>query len=213
MSRTIRVTGRGRISVKPDITVISLGFSNTFTSYEATLEASAKEVSMVKDMLTDLGFDREGLKTTSFRIEPEYESYKDSKGNYRSEFKGYSYSQRLRFTFPTSNETLGRVLYTVAHSGIDPRVNISFTNSDPEGAKLKLIAEAVKDSRRKAEIIADAAGVVLGEIENIDYSWSTMVFESRPIDECYLEAAAMYSVDIEPEDIEKEDDITIVWSI
>ena len=49
--------------------------------------------------------------------------------------------------------------------------SIEYTVSNPEAAKNKLLGEAVKDSMSKAGVLAAAAGVTLGDIVNIDYSW------------------------------------------
>ncbi len=40
------------------------------------------------------------------------------------------------------------------------------------------LAEAVKNSRKKAELLTEAAGVSLGELLSIDYSWGEVHFRS-----------------------------------
>ena len=95
--RTIRVTGTGRVSIKPDITIINLHFDNILPTYELALKSSADDVAIVKDAIEKAGIERETLKTTSFDIDTHYRSVKDEHGNYKSVFEGYKYSQSLRF--------------------------------------------------------------------------------------------------------------------
>ena len=59
----------------------------------------------------------------------------------------------------------------LAHCAVSPEFSIEYTVSNPEAAKNKLLGEAVKDSMSKAGVLAAAAGVTLGDIVNIDYSW------------------------------------------
>ena len=51
MERTIKVTGTGKIAVKPDLTIINLDFSDVLPTYEAALKASANDVGVIKDAL------------------------------------------------------------------------------------------------------------------------------------------------------------------
>ena len=99
MEKTIRVTGIGKVSIKPNITIINLDFSNVLPKYEDALKASTIDVSAVKDAIAKAGIDRESLKTTNFSVDAHYESYRDEKGNYKSKFDGYEYHQSLRHQY------------------------------------------------------------------------------------------------------------------
>ena len=47
MERTIRVTGTGKVSVKPDLTIISLDFSNVLPTYEEALKATMEDADYI----------------------------------------------------------------------------------------------------------------------------------------------------------------------
>ena len=221
MEKTIRVTGTGKITIKPDLTIINLDFSNVLPTYEEALKASANDVGIVKDALEKAGIDRESLKTTSFNVDTHYESYRDEKGNYKSRFDGYEYRQSLRFKFDIDNKLLGKVLYQLSTLSVNPKFRINYGIKDAEAAKNELLGNAIADAKKKAEIISKAAGVTLDEIVDINYSWIDVEFNSRPYgvyaDEmmmCKCEApSGAYDVDIEPEDIEKSDNVTLVFKI
>ena len=111
------------------------------------------------------------------------------------------------------------MLYALANCPVDPEFHLTYTLKDPEAAKNELLAKAVADAKEKAAILATAAGVTLKEIQSVDYSWGEITFESRPIepmmktDGCCLMENARFDMDIEPDDIEAEDTVTVVWEI
>lgn len=219
MEKTIRVTGIGKVSIKPNITIINLDFSNVLPTYEDALKASTIDVSAVKDAIAKAGIDRESLKTTNFSVDAHYESYRDEKGNYKSKFDGYEYHQSLRFKFDIDNKVLGRVLYQLSTINVEPRFRISYGVKNAEDARNELLGNAITDAKKKAEIISKAASVELGEILDINYSWLDIEFNSRSYElqpevmMCKSISDAGYDIDIEPDDIEKSDNVTLVFKI
>lgn len=217
--RTIRVTGKGKIRVKPDMTRITLTLEKVCRDYGETLRRSSEETEALKDLLAGFGFGRADLKTLQFGVDTEYESYREN-GEYRQRFAGYRFTHRMKVEFPSDNGRLGRVLYALANSPLKPEFRLSYTVSDPEAAKNELLGRAVKDAREKAGVLTGAAGVVLKDIQSIDYSWGEIDFEVRPMDRMLLTSAKMspdmdesLGMDIEPDDIETEDTVTVVWEI
>lgn len=82
--------------------------------------------------------------------------------------------------------------------------------------KNSLLEKAVEDSKNKAEILSKAAGVSLGKIKNINYSWGELEIYSRPIQDFELmksDTVESYDMDIEADDIDLEDSVTIEWEI
>ena len=219
MERTIRVTGKGNISVKPDTIRLRISLEDIFREYDDALRHSADSVELLKDIFADLGYDRKALKTVYFNINTEYESYQDRDKSWKRRFKGYKYTHRMKLEFPADNKQLGKILYALAHCPVSPEFSIEYTVADPEAAKNELLGEAVKDSMAKANVLATAANVKLGNIVNIDYSWGEVDFVSRPLEElslrCCEEACEpdSYNMDIEPDDIDMSDTVTVVWNI
>ena len=84
--RTIRVTGKGQIKVKPDMTRITMTLEGLFKDYGETLRHSSADTEELKDVLSTFGFERADLKTLNFSVDTEYESYKDRDGTTNSAF-------------------------------------------------------------------------------------------------------------------------------
>ena len=78
------------------------------------------------------------------------------------------------------------------------------------------------DSKIKADVLCEAAGVELGDILSVDYSWGELDIYSRPMgvdmlesyqdDEGY-EDDKFIDMDIEPDDIDITDTVTVLWGI
>ena len=218
--RTIRVTGKGQIKVKPDMTRITITLSGLYKDYGETLRRSSDNTEALKDVLSGFGFARSDLKTLSFRVDTEYENYRDGNNDYRRRFVGYRFNHVTKVEFASDNDRLGRVLYALAACPVRPEFQISFTVKDPESAKNLLLGKAVADAKEKAAVLSGAAGVALKEIQSIDYSWGEIDFEYRPMngallaEKCLAEPmVARYDMDIEPDDIEASDTVTVIWEI
>jgi len=217
--RTIRVTGKGQIKVKPDMTRITITLEGMYPDYAETLCHSSENTDSLKDVLTAFGFERSDLKTLSFNVDTEYESYKDQ-GAYKQRFVGYRFRHLLKVEFDSDNERLGKILYALGNCDLNPEFRISYTVKNPEVAKNELLGKAVKDAKEKAAVITAAAGVTLKDIQSIDYSWGEIEFEVSPMNRLMKAcepvvacADSSYDLDIEPDDIEVADTVTVVWEI
>lgn len=217
LDRIIKVTGKGGLSVKPDQIRLKLDLSGGRTSYEDTVRMSSEQVEALKELFEKLGFARSDLKTTHFDIDTWYESYQTKDQEWKKKFAGYKFTHNLKVEFDADNELLGKVLYALSKSQVRPEFRIEYTVKDIEASKNELLARAVADSRAKAEVLTKAAGVKLGEIQTIDYSWGEIDFSVSPMDKMMLAESApsygSYNMDIEPDYIDVTDTVTVVWEI
>ncbi len=217
--RTICVTGKGQIKVKPDMTRITITLTGLYKEYGETLKHSSEDTEVLKDVLSEFGFERSDLKTLRFSVDADYESYRDKNDNYRKRFAGYRFNHVLKVEFESDNDRLGKVLYSLANCKVRQELRISYTVKDPEATKNLLLGKAVTDAREKAEVLTKAGGVTLKEIQNIDYSWGEINFEYAPMgksimtDEFMALPAGGFDMDIEPDDIEASDTVTVIWEI
>ncbi len=220
MERTLRVTGKGKISVKPDLIQLQMTLEGTRADYEEALELSSKETGELRDCFGAIGFMPTDVKTMNFTINTQYESYQDQDKSWKQRFVGYQYVHSMKLEFDADNERLGRVLYALAHCSIHPEFHIVYTIKDREAAKNQLLGKAVQDAAVKAGVLAEAAEVTLGELLTIDYSWGEMDFTVRPMTKRLEATRAMadnavgsYALNIEPDNIEVTDTVTVVWRL
>ncbi len=220
MERTIRVTGRGRMSVKPDTIELNIFVNKVYPEYAEAMAASAKMTETLKAAAERAGFDPQELKTTGFSVNTNYEGVYDEKGNWQNKFAGYRYNHDLALRFDADNAKLGKILRELSDCGADAEFSINHTVKDPEPVRNELLAKAVKDSRTKAEVLASSSGVSLGKIISVDYSWGEMEIFHRTADRMALGGNAKiamneesFDMDIEADDIRLQDTVTVIWEI
>lgn len=219
MEKTIRVTGKGRMQVKPDTVRLTIRLEGKSREYEEALKISAHETKVVKDIFEDLGFLRDEVKTLLFDVETVYESYKDADGSYRRRHIGYSFTHDVKVEFADDKDLLGSILYNLSRSSVSPEFKIDYTVKNSEEIKNEVMARAVEDSRKKAEILCKASGMTLCGVENIDYSWREINFVTTYMDEMaepgdmICKSTDCYDMDLSPDDIKVDDTVTIVWGI
>ncbi len=217
--RTIRVTGKGQLKVRPDMTRITLSMEGRHREYGEALRRSSEDTEKLKELFAGFGFERGDLKTLSFNVDTEYESYQEENA-WKQRFAGYHYIHSLKVEFDSDNDRLGRILYALANSPVSPVFRISYTVRDPESVKNELLGKAVTDAAVKAEILTKAAGAKLKEIQSIDYSWGEVALETHPVNRmkamaaggAYMEESSL-DMNIEPDDISVSDTVTVVWEI
>ena len=219
MGRTISIRGIGKISIKPDMTVVSLNVRTVDKIYDKAMDKAGKALDSLRDSLAGIGFGDDALKTEAFNVGTEYESRPDKNGRYKNYFTGYSVSHRMKLEFGFDTELLSKTLGAISSCIAEPELNVQFTVRDKEEALKKLLADACADAREKALVLTKASGVMLGEIQSIDYSFSDTPMYSRTRyaveDACMVKAcgAAPNAISIAPDDIEVSDGVTVVWEI
>ena len=60
--RTIRVTGKGQIRLRPDTTRIAISLEGIYPEYSEMLQHSAQDTECLRDILAGFGFERSELK-------------------------------------------------------------------------------------------------------------------------------------------------------
>lgn len=221
--KTIKVTGKGNISLSPDEIQMRISMETQDYDYSMAIDKAESDINALREAFSEVGFNKEDLKTTSFNVEKNYKSYYDDNNNWHRDFEGYKVSHRLKLPFDNDNELLNKAIYQLASSGVDAEFRLVYTVKDTEAAKNELLAKAIADSKKKAEIMAASAEVSLGEIQAIDYSWGQIVFESEPMTGMdipkYLRGpigelpGESCCIDIVPDDIEANDTVTVLWEI
>ncbi len=211
-NRTIRVRGSAEVSGVPDWVVISFSVSSRHYEYGTCMERLAVRTESLREELASVGLERDSLKTSHFHIDTDFERVKEGSRE-RYVFKGYNASHHLKVEFPFEKEYVNEVLRVLSRTESEASFRISFGIKDLEPLRQQAIAGAVKNSKEKAQLLADAAGVALGDILQIDYSWSEVHFRSS-LDICEM-AAPMEAPDYDftPDDVDVSDSVTVVWSI
>ena len=157
--RTIRVTGRGELRVKPDTVRLTLTIGRTEPDFAAAVDAAEKASAAAVAALAEAGAAEKDVRVLSLRTEPHYETIADENGVRTRKFAGYSAVRRIRAELGTDPAALGRALTLLAACGAAPEIATEYTRKDEDALRGELLALAVKDAKRRAKAIAKAAGV------------------------------------------------------
>lgn len=218
MERILKVTGKGKAVLHPDMIIITLCLSKVHSDYASALESASNDIKKIKKSLIKLGFSEKELKTSHFSVKAEYESKRNLDGGFNTNLVGYRYNQNLIFRIDIDNKLLGKILFAIGQTGINPKIEISYSLKDIESCKNDLLEKAVIDARNKAKIISRASSLLLGEILSIDYSFNEENFSSRIME---MDVSLFrgnkddseYDIDLTPDDIEVSDIVNITYII
>lgn len=215
MERTITVQGIGKTRHTPDVTQIDITLKAEQALYEDVIALAQKKLAVLYRSLEEVGFAKEKVKTNDFNITTVTDTVRDESGAYRQVAKGFRALQRLRISFDFDMERLGNVLGALSRSLADPEYDVSFTVKDKTALMQAVLASAATDARAKAEILATASGVRLGDLLHIEYGSGDIAMRSPT---CYkmrdaAPVALARSMDIVPEDIDLTETVVCTWAI
>jgi uncharacterized protein YggE len=215
MNRTITIKGTGKVSVKPDLIIITMCLESHDYEYEKTMKLAAESINILQNAIEKAGFNKDNLKTTDFNIRTHYESYRDKDNNYKSRFDGYICEHGLKLEFDFDTEVLSNLLTAIGKAMVEPNLNIQFSVKDKDAVNEELLIRATENAKSKAEILTKASNVTLGDLISIDYNWGDLYLYSNTNynmeDRCM--AFKTSAPDITPDDIDVSDTVTFVWEI
>jgi uncharacterized protein YggE len=156
---SISVTGEASISVAPDRAMIEGGVASEAKTARAAAEANNKAMGDVLSALKGAGVAETDIQTSRLSLQPQSAPNKASSG--AMQIVGYRASNHVTVTLRDVSRLAG-VIDTLVGAGANEISGISFSVS--QGSKLLDDAriQAIADARRKAEIYAKAADVILG---------------------------------------------------
>lgn len=210
--RTIVVKGTGTASAPVDMVVIKTTISALDLEYEDSFLYNAHKTEKFKRALTSIGHDENSIKTSDFSVTKETEQYKEGK-EYKYRFIGYRVSHRITVEFPFTKSLLSKTIKALSKTDVYSNLDFTFTVKDKDKLKKEVLRNAAINAKEKALILAEASGVSLGEVLNIDYNWQEVNIYSRSNFDFLVNESIDMNVDINPNDVEVDDVVTIIYSI
>jgi uncharacterized protein len=159
--RVIAVAGTGRVSVTPDVALLTLGAEARAPALADATADAARRMSAVLERLRALGIDPRDIRTVAYTIEPRTVVPREAPDAPR--IVGYHVANVVRVRVRALAET-GRVLDAAVTAGANVIRGVALTLDDPAPAEAEARGRAVRDARARAAEIAAAAGVALGEV-------------------------------------------------
>jgi uncharacterized protein len=214
MERKLQITGRGKLSIAPDIIILSFNASAHDWEYEKTVTALNKKVDDLRSIIVKLGIERKNLKTKDFSIRKVTSWDKKTE---KHVFNGFSATHNMELEIPLDKTIINNLLNQISKQLDNLDFSIEFGVEDASQHQRQLILNAIEKAKQNASIIAEATGVELKEILDIDYSYHELTIRSQrhnyPMYEADMMASYEAAPDFEPDDIDVTETVNITWRI
>lgn len=171
----LTVNGRAEVSLVPDQASLSMSVSERGTTISALQRAVDQRIDQLLATVEDLGIDQKNIVATAVRIQP---LYRYDQAQQRRIADGYEVQRSIELTL-TELDKLGTLITEAGVRGatqINPPV---LSSSAHEQAYQQALALAVRQARARAVVMAEAAGVQLGDLQTL--SSSSMASTPVPI--------------------------------
>jgi hypothetical protein len=165
--RQLNISGMGEVYLVPDIAYVYIGTRSEAVEVGDALSQNNQQAQNIAKVLTDMGVDQKDIQTTAFNVYP-VQNYGPEGEPMETRFV----VENTVFIKVRELQKLGELLDVVVRNGANQINGISFNVEDREQAEADARRLAVIDAKQKAEELAEAAGVRLGELVNLSaYSY------------------------------------------
>lgn len=210
MDKMIKVIGESTISTSPDYVIISLSISKIDSNYSILFDYAKEKEKYVVDQISKIDeLDSNNIKSIYFNITPYFENNSDENGVYRREFKGYKYSEDIQVSFKKDDTILSKVIEVISKFDFNPEFHIDYKVLNQKNIQEKLLKLAILDAKKKANILARASDVSLGNVIQIDQSLNEATSYPQPM---MLKCNDTFS-SIDPKDISYSLSVSVIFEI
>lgn len=172
----IVVTGEGESAIAPDMAIVSLGVMREAPGAAEAMTANNTEMAAVIAAMREAGIAPRDIQTSGLQITPRYDYTNQPDGRQESRLVAYQVQNGVTIRVRDLAK-LGEIIDRSVKLGANQGGGISFTNDDTGATMTEARRKAVEDARAKAETLAAAAGVSLGQVVEI----SEQVHQPGPV--------------------------------
>lgn len=161
----ISVSATGESLVAPDLASVSAGVVTQGKAAADAMQSNATLMSAIFEQLDDAKIERKNIQTSQLSLQPRY----DYSNRQAPRISGYE--ARNTVTVKTENlEQVGPMIDALIKAGLNNINQVQFSVKDPKSARSIARLGAIKEAREKAQNMAKAAGVELGNLQSLSES-------------------------------------------
>ncbi|PWJ34187.1 SIMPL domain-containing protein [Sediminitomix flava] len=214
----IKVEGYATVKQVPKLMNINITISQEDIAYDMAVQKVQEKLSKMKENFKNASLDEELIKATSFRVDERFE-YRDGK----RKLMGYNAVMDLSVKTEYNAQTSYKAVAALTEDKEFVRFSIGFELSDDQKTALKeeALKKAVADAKAKAQILAEAAGAKLGDLNSIRYGHTDEHYRPSPRAFAKGEVMAMEAqsanmggnLELNPKEIEISNRVMMKWEI
>lgn len=171
-NETFNVSGEGKVSIKPDIALVTVGVLANGSSVKAAQDQMNIAINKVTQAIKGVGVAEKDIQTTNYSINPTYDY---TSGNQR--ITGYQANTNLSIKV-RNIDNINKVIDEATKNGANQVGGINFEVEDKTDLQNQAREKAVTDAKEKAQQAAKIAGFKLGRIVNYNENFGDV---SKPI--------------------------------
>lgn len=206
MQRSITVSATGSVQAAPDQARIASGVVSEADTAGQALAANSAAMGKLIGGLKESGIEAKDIQTASFRVEPRYTNPRDGRSS--PEIDGYRVVNEVS-VLVRDIAKLGGILDALVKVGANQMNGLTFEVSRQDTLKDDARKEAVANARRRADLLAAAAGASVGDVLSI----SEDVVQEGPRPYAMAKAARQDAVPIESGSETLEARVTVTWAL
>ena len=157
----ITVTGDGQAHTAPDMATVSVGVQVVNTEISAAIDQSNQTIGKITDAIKALGVADADVHTTNFSVWPE-DRYDPNSGQLLPD-RNYRVESTIEINVRAIDK-VGQVLEAAIQNGANNIYGLNFQLQDTSGLASQARAAAIDDAQARAQEVASALGVSLGEV-------------------------------------------------
>ena len=208
VTRSVTVSGHGKVTVKPDTASLSLGVSVTASKANDALRQAATKADTLIKVLTSAGVSKDDIATSGVSLYPQY----DNTGRIIS---GYNASNSMTVTIRKLGDAGTIIDAAAALVGNEINVGgISFYVNDTEAVLGAARAAAITNAKARADQYAGAANATVGAVMTISEVSSPVIgpiyYQNASADRAGAPAA---STPVSPGTQDLTIDVTVVYEL
>lgn len=190
-SRIVSVSGEGSASVAPDRASVRFGVVTQAEEAEAARAQNAEAASRAMNTVRELGIPERQIQMETLRLQPRREYNRETRSY---EERGYEAIRQVVVEVD-SLELLPTLITRVVQQGANRLDGVQYDLQDRDAVRNEALREAAANARAKAALLAEALGVRLGGVRQINeqsFDFPRPQFRA-------VQAEAMAKADADPE--------------
>ncbi|MEO3947333.1 SIMPL domain-containing protein [Gorillibacterium sp. CAU 1737] len=205
----IQVSGKGELSVKPDIVYLNIGVETSASTAAEAQKANAAKIQKVTDALkNDWKVAEKDIQTARFSVQPNY-TYSEKEGQ---QVKGYNAYHTLEVKYRDLTK-VGNLLDAVTAAGANNIGNASFSVEDPSKLEAQVLEKAVANADVKAAAIAKAAKRTLGVVLSVTEQANSSTPYYYAMEKAQATAAGDAATSVQPGEVQVNAQVSVTYEM
>lgn len=176
--RTLPVTASASVTSEPDQALVTAAVITEGKDAAKVSAENAQKMTAVYAAMAQAGIPRSDIKTSQLSLTPRY----DYESRKKPRIVGYTANNTVSVkTYDLSK--VSTVVDSFVQAGANNISNVQFSLRDPEAVETQVLDKAISKARRKAQAIANSAGITLGTLQSLTSDGGGHVPYNRTYDE------------------------------